>query len=384
MRVLLILVLVATSIMPGAAEVPVAEVKQAGQNPEIARLEGKAIYLHDLDYDPERRYQLALHAVKVRLYREQQAALRQHIDRRLLEKEAAKRNITIEEFIAMINEQAEEKARLLEADKESLFQEFVKKIQRDFPSFSQRTAAVSPPGLAPPGGSSPLLEEVKNKVVAMKQTAARMETKESFLQGLRAQSHIDILLERPPLFRLDLAADDDDPWRGEKDAAITLLTYVDFQCPYCKKANATLKDLLAKRKEGIRVVARHFPLSSHPDAAPAAQAAACAGDQGRYWDYHDLLFENQQELDASSLGKYAAQLGLDVVQFECCLESGNRKEAIEKDMAEATRAGINGVPAMVINGYWVSGSPAITYLEEVIADMEKGKVPRVEEAPGNG
>ncbi len=392
MRVLVTLALGAATVLAGAALAPVAGERQtaasgaAGQNGAIARIDEKAIYLSDLNYDPERRYALELHAMKVRLYREQKAALQQYIDRRLLEKEAAKRNMTAEELIGAINAHAGEKAKALDADKETLFQEFIAKMQRDFPSFAQRTAAMNQPGtlLSANGNGSPFIEEIKNKVVGMKKASLLNETREAFMRDLRAQSRIDIFLERPQLFRLDPADADDDPWRGGKDAPITLLTYFDFQCPYCKQLNATLQDLLATMKEGIRVAARNFPLPSHPDAAIAAQAAACADDQGRYWEYHDLLFENQQQLDAVSLKRYAAQLGLDITQFDRCLESGGRREAIEQEMAEAARAGINGIPGTVINGYWISGSPSLSYLEEVIADIEKGNAPRVEEAPGNG
>jgi len=392
MRVLPALLLVVGSVFACAAQRSVAGEKQpaamdaAGQNIEVARLDGKAIYLHNLNYDPERRYNFELHAMKVRLYREQKAALQQYIDQRLLEKEAAKRNMTTGALITMINAQAEEKAKEVEADKEIIFQEFVKKMQRDFPSFSQRTAAIKPPGPVLPGNGtgSPFIEEIKNKVVAMKKASCLNETKEAFIRDLRFQSHIEILLERPRLLPLDLAADDDDPWRGSKDAPLTLLTYIDFQCPYCKQVNATMKYLLAKRKEGIRVVARDFALSSHPDAAMAAQAAACADDQGRYWDYHDLLFDNQQELNLSSLRGYAAQVGIDTVQFDRCLEAGSRRGAVEKDMAEAALAGISSVPGIVINGYYLSGSPSLNYLEEVIADIENGHIPLVEDMPGNG
>ena len=379
------IVLPCSAIKPAAGEKQAAVINAADQNKEVARLEGKAIYFHDLTYDPEKRYNLELHAMKARLYREQKAALQQHIDQRLLEKEAAKRNMTTGELITIINAQAEEKTNELEAEKETLFQEFIAKMQRDFPSFAHRTAAMKSPGplLSANGNGSPFIEEIKNKVVAMKKASLLNETKEAFMRDLRAQSHVDMFLERPQLFRLDLAADDDDPWRGGKNAPITLLTCIDFQCPYCKQVNATLKDLLAKRKEGIRVVAKSFPLPSHPEAAMAAQAAACADDQGRYWDYHDLLFENQQELDAVSLRRYAAQAGLDTTRFDRCLESGSRRKAVEQDAAEAALAGINGTPAIVINGYWLPGSPSLTYLEEVIADIENGNAPRVEEAPGN-
>jgi protein-disulfide isomerase len=304
----------------------------------------------------------------------------------LLEKEAAKRNMTTGELITIINAQAEETAKAVAADKENLFQEFVKKMQDDFPSFSKRAAAMrSPnavPGLSLPANAtgSPFIDEIKNKVVEMKKASSLNETKKAFIRGLRAQSSIEVLLERPRLLRLDLTPHDH-PWLGSKDAPITIQAFIDFQCPYGKKTSATLKDLLAKRKEGIRVVARALPLPSHPDAALAAQAAACADGQGHYWEYHDILFDNQQELNVARLREYAAQAGLDTAHFDRCLEAGSRRDDVENDMAEAERAGISSTPGIVINGYWIAGSPSLTYLEEVIADIEKGQTPQVEEVP---
>lgn len=359
------------------------------RNREIARIDGQGILLNDLQYDPESRYHVELQAMKVRLYQEQRAALQQYLDQRLLEKEALKRNMTTDDLITMISARAEETAKAFEADKDIHFQEFVKKMQRDFPAFSRRTAAMtaSDPverlSLPADGADTPFIDEVKNKVVEMKKTAYVTDIKEAFIRKLRAQSRIEIFLERPKLLRLDLTPGDD-PWLGNQDAPITIQVFIDFQCPYCKKTISTLKDLLAKKKENIRIIARDFPLPSHPDATTAARAAACADDQDRYWEYHALLFDNQHKLDVMSLRGYAAALGLDTVQFDRCLEDGSGKAEVEKDSAEAALSGINSTPGIIINGFYLSGSPSLDYLEEVIADIEKGRTPPVEDVPGNG
>lgn len=360
------------------------------RNREIARIDGQGILLNDLPYDPESRYHVELQAMKVRLYQEQRAVLQQHLDQRLLEKEAAKRNLTTDSLITVIRARAEETAKAFEDDKDVLFQEFVKKMQRDFPAFSRRTAAMtaSDPAegfsLPPNGADTPFIDEVKNKVVEMQKTAYVNAAKEAFIRQLRAQSRIEIFLERPRLISLDLTPDDDEPWLGSKDAPITIQVFIDFQCPYCKTAISTLKDLLAKKKENIRIVARDFPLPSHPDAAMAARAAACADDQDCYWEYHDLLFDNQQKLDVTSLRGYAAALGLDTTRFDRCLEDGSGKAEVEKDMTEAALAGINSTPGIIINGFYLSGNPSLNYLEEVVRDIEQGHAPRVDDVPGNG
>ena len=353
---------------------------------EIARIDGTAIRLHELSYDPEQRYKVELHAMEVRLYREQKAVLRQYIDQKLLEQEAAKRNMNADELIAMVTAQAEEKAKTFESDKEVLFQDFVKKMQHDFPSFSKRTAVMQSPGaaglLSLPAGSAgtPFIEAVKNKVVEMKRAAYVNQAREAFVRGLRDQSRIEILLKRPPLLRLDLTPDDG-PWLGSKDAPVTIQSFIDFQCPSCKKASSTLKDLLVKKKGAIRIVARDFPLPSHPDAPMAARAAACADDQDRYWDYHDLLFDNQQALDVASLRGYARQAGLDTVRFDRCLEDDSRSKEVEKDVTKAALAGINSTPGIIINGFYLSGTPSLTHLEEVITAIENGQTPLAEDVP---
>lgn len=352
----------------------------------IARIDGTAIRLHELGYDPAQRYNVELQAMEVRLYREQKAVLQQHIDQKLLEQEAAKRNMKAGELIAMVTAQAEEKAQAFESDKEALFQEFVKKMQHDFPSFSKRTAVMQAPdaaeGISLPAGSAgtPFIEAIKSKVVEMKKAASVNEAREAFVRGLRDQSRIEILLKRPPLLRLDLTPDDG-PWLGRRDAPITIQSFIDFQCPSCKKASATLKDLLVTKKGAIRIVARDFPLPSHPDAPMAALAAACADDQDRYWDYHDLLFDNQQELDVASLRRYARQAGLETVRFDRCLEDDSRREEVEKDVTEAALAGINSTPGIIINGFYLSGTPSLTYLEEVITAIENGQTPLAEDMP---
>jgi protein-disulfide isomerase len=113
----------------------------------------------------------------------------------------------------------------------------------------------------------------------------------------------------------------------------------------------------------------------------AALAAACADDQDRYWDYHDLLFDNQQELDVASLRRYARQAGLDTVRFDRCLEDDRRREEVDKDVSEAALAGINSTPGIIINGFYLSGTPSLTHLEEVITAIENGQTPLAEDVP---
>ena len=191
------------------------------------------------------------------------------------------------------------------------------------------------------------------------------------------------MLERPELINLNITPDDD-PYLGGKDAKITIIEFADYQCPFCTKVLPTLKDLLAKKGDKVKVVFRDFPLPAHKNAALAAEAAECADEQGKFWEYNELLFNNQQSLSITNLSDYAKGIRLNTETFNRCLASGMQRSEVEKDAADAKRAGITSTPSIFINGYYVSGIPTLAYLEEVIADIEKGRIPRVEENAGKG
>jgi len=192
-----------------------------------------------------------------------------------------------------------------------------------------------------------------------------------------------MLLERPELINLNITADDD-PYLGSKDAPITIIEFADYQCPFCSKITPMLKDLLANNKDKIKIVFRDFPLSSHKNAQTAAEAAECVDEQGKFWEYNGLLFDNQQSLTSERLKEYARNSGLDAEKFTQCLDSGKQSLEVEKDIEDAKMAGISSTPSILINGYYISGRPTLAYLEEVIADIENGQIPRVKEDVGKG
>lgn len=354
------------------------------QEREIAKLDGRMIYLSDLNYDFNNRYTFELHNAKVKLYREQQSALHTFIDRMLLEKEAEKQKTNPDELLARITEQATAGVEAIDAEKENLFQDFVKKISKKFTKPSKGTPP-APPLVTLAGmftsdkqNNDPFIGEVKNKVVEMKKTAYLREKKHEFLEELRTKADIELFLERPELIHLDITPDDD-PSIGREDAPITIITFADYQCPFCSRGTQTLKELVAKRGDNIRVVLRDFPLPSHKDAKMAAEAAECADEQGKFWEYSDIMFSNQQSLTSENLQEYATRIGLNSEQFGACLNSGKQRQEVNKDIADAKMAGISSTPSLLINGYYIAGIPSLDYLEEVIAAIEQGKVPKVQE-----
>jgi protein-disulfide isomerase len=162
------------------------------------------------------------------------------------------------------------------------------------------------------------------------------------------------------------------PAKGPKSAPLTVVVFSDFQCPFCKRVEPSL-DQLAKAYEGkIRFVWKNYPLPFHQNAMPAAEAAMAADAQGKFWAMHDKLFENNTALERPSLEKYAQELGLDLNKFKADLDSGKYKSVIEAETKEGSTLGVNGTPAVFINGRKIAGAyPFETFKK--IADEELAK-----------
>lgn len=143
----------------------------------------------------------------------------------------------------------------------------------------------------------------------------------------------------------------DDHIIGSLHAPVTIVSYCDFECPYCGRAYPMIKQLQQRLGDRLRLVFRHFPLEDkHPFARQAAEASEAADAQGRFWDMHDRLFENQQALDVKSLTNYAASLGLDMPRFEREMQSGLHAERVDRDLASGRRSGVRGTPTFFVNG----------------------------------
>ena len=140
------------------------------------------------------------------------------------------------------------------------------------------------------------------------------------------------------------------PSIGTEDAPVTIVEFSDFQCPFCKQAAATLNHILDKYPQKVRLVFRNFPLPSHIDAQKAHEAAACAQDQGKFWEYHDILFANQNSLDVIHLKRYAAQLELEITHFNQCLDTGKYTDYVKNDVDQGKKLSVRGTPSFFING----------------------------------
>jgi len=155
--------------------------------------------------------------------------------------------------------------------------------------------------------------------------------------------------------------------RGSPQAPVMIVEFSDFQCPFCRKVQSALKNLLETYQGQVSLAYRDFPLRGmHSQAELAAEASRCAVEQGKFWEYHDLLFGNPDKLNRSGVAGMAQSLGLDEKQFDACLSSGKYTKQIEQDLQDGIRAGVEGTPGIFINGILLSGAQPEAAFEKII------------------
>lgn len=151
------------------------------------------------------------------------------------------------------------------------------------------------------------------------------------------------------------------PARGNTNSSVVMIEFSDFQCPACKAAEPVIEEILDNYD--VAFYYRNFPLSIHKNSFISAEAAECANEQGKFWEYHDVLFDNQNNLDEESLKKYAKDIRLNEEEFNLCLDSEKYKSDIEKDIKDGKSLNIQGTPTFFINGRKVLGANKIKIME---------------------
>ena len=189
---------------------------------------------------------------------------------------------------------------------------------------------------------------------------------QAFIQALRAQANIVINLKPPPIYRADVSAGGA-PIRGSANAPVTIIEFSDFHCPYCKKVQPTLSRILSEYGDRVRLAYRDFPLDQlHPSARKAAEAARCANDQGKFWEFHDKLYGGGTDASPETLTRLAREIDMDVVAFQQCLSTGKHRSDIDRDIQEASSLGVTGTPGFFINGRLISGAQPYEGFAQVI------------------
>jgi protein-disulfide isomerase len=202
----------------------------------------------------------------------------------------------------------------------------------------------------------------REKIVTTIRQIRLAKARAAYLESLRSQAAVRITLA-PPEAEVAL---DNAPKRGPQDAPVVIVEFADYECPYCQRIHPELKKLQAEFAGQVTMAFKDFPLPMHAHAEKAAEAARCADEQGKFWDFHDLLFDGHQKLELAQLKENARTLKLDAARFDHCLEASEQATAIQKDFAQGQRLGLTGTPSFFINGHFLSGAVKYDTLREVV------------------
>ena len=277
-----------------------------------------------------------MHNIRKQEFEVKKTALESLIGEKLLEREAKRRGITAQELL-----EKEVNSRIPEAttgEAEILY-------------LSQEGAQMP--------AMEAILPQLKQRIRQLRLQAASAAYRKSLWPKYNAA-----ILMRPIALEVSY---DPSRLRGNPESAVRIVEFTDFQCPYCSRVQSLLSEVKAKYGEKVSIAVRDFPLRQiHPQAQRAAVASRCAGEQRKYWEYHDRLFAANASLEDSNLLKHANALSMDETRFRDCLDSGKYDAAIEKDFQDGLRLGVNGTPSFFVNGIPVVGIQGIADFERVI------------------
>jgi protein-disulfide isomerase len=306
---------------------PIPAVGQNGSS-VVAEIAGRKITRAELE---EKEAGKLLQA-KYKYYLAERDALEQFIDDQLLEMQAKKEGVTLDELFkrhisSTVSEPTEDQLRF-----------YYEGVQTDESYESARPHIID------------TVHQLRMK-----------KARDAYIADLRGQYGVVVELSQPSA-HVEVG---NAPRLGSETAPVQIIEFADYECPYCQKVNEDLARLRGQFRNQLSLVYKDFPLPSHPLAARAAEAARCAGVQGKFWEYHDALFETKR-LQLSDLKNQARALKLDTARFNECLESGEQTASVKKDVQEGQRLGLAGTPSFFINGHFMSGAIGYVKLRETV------------------
>ena len=310
--------------------------RQGSQSEKIAEVNGVVITRAELDRNGGK----PLATLRQQLYDMERQKLDEYIGATLLTREANSKKVSVSTLLEQeVNGKA---APVSEAEIDSFYNQNKSRL--------------------------PALDKVHDQIRDYLREQKIAGQKNDFLKSLRAKAKITSYLKAPPVLRAEVSITGA-PVRGAEKAKVTIVKFEDFQCPYCKTVQPTIKELLKRYDGKIRVVHKDLPLDAiHPQARPAAEAARCAGDQGKFWDYHDKLYADGSTLTVDELKSVAKEVGVNVETFDQCFASGKFKGAVQRDLLEGAQLGLTGTPAFFINGREISGARPLEAFVAIIDD----------------
>jgi protein-disulfide isomerase len=291
----------------------------------------------------EARIKPEMAGLESKIYDLKHQALESMADEYLIEQAAKKAKLTVPEYL---RREVEQKAgKVTEADARKYY--------------DQRKGANTPP-----------FDQIKDRLIAALQNQNEQEQREKLLASLRKEEPTRILLKAP---RVEVSSSGH-PAIGPTNAPVTIVEFSDFQCPFCKRVEPTLKQVREKYGNNVRLVYMDFPLPMHNHALDAAKAARCAADQGKFWPFHDALFADQSKQAPADLKAIAKNLGLDTTKFDACFDQAKYEAGVRSDIAQGRQLGIDGTPAFFINGRMLVGAQPEASFDRLIDEelAEKG------------
>jgi protein-disulfide isomerase len=305
----------------------------AAQSPNAALVEvnGQKLVLADLD----RKHPGALFQARNSYYEAEKKVIEQFVDEYLLEQQAKKEDLTV--------------AQLLERHVNTT-------IAKDPSEESLRVYYEGVETTEP-------YETVRGKIVDALHQRRIAKARAAYLQTLRSEAKV-VLRVSPPRAEISLK---DTPVRGEPTARVKVVEYADYECAYCQQVQPALEKLEAEFRGKVVFAYKDYPLPMHAGAEKAAEAAHCAEAEGKYWEYHDVLFAKKQ-LDLGALKGFARDLKLDAGAFDKCLDSGAKAAAVRVHAVEAQSLGLQGTPTIFINGRYFSGALSYEALRDVVQE----------------
>jgi len=294
----------------------------------VARVSGHILTLNDLQAQESGK----LLQAQYQYYLNERKALEEAIDDRLLQDEAKKKQIPLD--------------KLLDTE-----------VYKDVKDPTEDQLEVYYEGLDTQEPYESVRGDVLQHIREMRRTKARA----AYVADLRKKAEINILL-MPPSANVDTASAFA---KGDKNAPVVLVEFADYQCPYCQKVNPQIQQLKKEYGELLTVIYKDFPLPMHHGAQKAAEAARCAGEQGKFWEFHDVLFYSKL-IEPDELKEHARTLKLDIDRFDSCLDNGTEADAVKNDLQEAKNLGLTGTPSFFVNGHFFSGVVDYAALKDII------------------
>jgi protein-disulfide isomerase len=214
------------------------------------------------------------------------------------------------------------------------------------------------------------LDELRNRIRSALQQQKTYQKVMEYARSLESKYPVSDYLEEP-VSPYAVLKTEGSPSLGPEDAAVTVFEFSDYECPACRQAHEVVRKVRAHYGQSIRWIFKDYPLRMHEYAREAAAGARCAGDQGKFWEFQDLLYGSKEALTRDTMRKLAADLGLNAELFGSCLDSGKYKEAVEKDLEEAKQAGLDRTPSFLINGRLITGGHGFERFVQMIDEELK-------------